>query len=377
MRPGLTTLVSFTPSYTNGRALGQYGRLDPATYSWVTPGGCDTLSATFSRPPRYRTDALDNGRILRAYRGGAIVWEGILDEPAPGLGGWGIQAHGAGSWGSAYRANWTGTWGTGTPDQIVNNAIGRGLEWINPGIGNPSGMWVGQQTDTGSQTVTDILNMVCYKGGLTWMVRTLPQGNVLSVVPLPTTPNRLLVSADPVPRSIAAGPTTLYIRYQASADDADTNTVATYGLTSVTNSALEASTGRREDFLDLSSAGVYTAGQAQAVGNQAMKQFTRVAFAEPFTVRHGSLRSLGGTLLDPGAFYMDGMAGMVCRLLLADYTPGSDSQLGAPQFLTGGYEWNDADLVGTVTPYEALRHDFSSLLEMVGSSAPDRTGATG
>lgn len=372
MRSGLTTVVSFTPSGGNARALGQFGRLTPPTYSWTTPGGCDQLTATFARPPRYRTDALDNGRVIRAFRGGHNVWEGILDEPGPSSDGWAITAHGAGSWANDYQAIWAPPWDTSVPDEVVNNAIAAGLDWVNPGIGSPSGMWIGQEMDSATSKVADVLNMVCGKGGLTWIVRTLPQGNVLSVIPLPTVANRLLISADPAARSVADAPTRLWIRYQATWDDPDNNVEATYGTTYIDKTAL-AGTGHREDVMDISSAGVYTAGDAQGVGYQVFKKFTRVAFTDPFAIRPGSLRNLGGTAVDPGAFYADNQSGMVCRLLLADYTPGTDSQFGAPVFLVGAYEWNDLDVTGTVTPAESMRHDFASMLSSVADDLPVRT----
>lgn len=374
MRPGLTTVVSFAPSgaASTGRALAQYGTLSPAVYSWTLPGGCNALSATFARPPRYRTDALDNGRLVRAYRGGAVVWEGILDEAAPGDDGWQITAHGAGAWGNDYQAVWSPPWDATIPDDVVNAAIGRGLDWVNPGIGNPSGMWIGQEMDSATSKVTDVLNMACSKGGLTWIIRTVPRGNVLTVMTLPTAANRLLICTDPVPRSVADAPTRLYVRYQATWDDPDAGTDATYATTYVDNAALDG-TGHREDVLDISSAGVYTAADAQAVGVQAFKQFTRIAFTEPFTVRHGGLRNLGGTPVDPGVFYTDNQYGMVCRVLLADYTPGSDSQLGAPVFLVGAYEWNDAEVTATITAAETVRHDFAGLLSMIAESLPVRT----
>lgn len=368
MRPGLTTLVTFRPDGSQGRALAQYGRISPATYSYTTPGGCDQLTATFARPPKYRTDALAPGRILRGYRGGSVVWEGSIDEPAPSEQGWAVVAHGAGGYSNDYRAIWTGTWGTGTPDQVVNNAIGRGLDWVNPGIGAPSGMWVGQQVDTASATVTDILNLVCTKGGLTWLVATTPRGNVLSVVPLPTAPNRILVTGSPLARSVAAGPTTLYLRYQSTSDAG--NVPAVFGLTSVSQAGLEAAAGRKEDWDDLSSAGVLTAGAAQAVGNQALKKWQRVTFTDAVTARRGSLLNLGGTPADPGCFYTEGQTGMVCRLWLADYTPAGDVIVGAPAVLVGAYEWNDADMVATITPAESLRHDFSALMSMIVDTRP-------
>jgi hypothetical protein len=375
MRPGLTALVTYRPDGSQPRALSQLGHISPAVYSYALPGGCDALTATFARPPRYRTDALDPGRLLRAYRGGAVVWSGILDEPAPGSGGWSLSAHGAGSFGNDYRAIWTGTWGTPTLDQIVNNAIGRGLNWANPGIGSPAGLWAGQAVDSGSVAVTDALNNACSKGGLTWIVTTTDTGsNVLSVVPRPSAPNRLLIIGDPMARSAALGPTTLYVRYQSAADGG--KTPAAYGLTSVTTALREPASGRVEDYMDLSSAGAQTAGQAQAPASAVLQKFQRDAFTASVTVRHGSLLNLGGTPCDPGAYLDGNMTAMVCKLLLADYTPVSDVITGAPSVLVGSYSWDDAALLATITPSESIRHNFASLMQMIAGTAPHRTRPT-
>lgn len=378
IRPGLTTLVSYTPTGADARALGLFGHLSPATYSFTNPGGCDQLTATFYRPPRARTSALDNGRLLRAYRGGSEVWQGILDEPAPGDEGWQITAHGMGGEAVNFRALSTVPWNTGMPDRVVNDAISRGLRWVNPGIGSPSGMWIGQQADEPSQSVADILTMVCTKGGLTWLVRTLPRGNVLSVVPLPTSANRVLIVGDPVARSVAAGPTTLFVRYQTSWDDPKTNTEAQYSWESYTPSVpREQAKGRIEEWTDISSAGVYTIPQVDALAGRIMGRFTRNAFADALPVRYGWLRNLGGTAVDPGVFYAPDMTGMVVRLILADYAPASDMLYGPPEVLIGAYEWNDAEMTGTATPFESIRHDFGSLLSMVTDTLPVREQPTG
>ena len=372
MRPGLTTLVTYRPDGSQPRALAQLGHVSPATYSYTLPGGCNALTATFARPPRYRTDALDPGRILRAYRGGAAVWAGIIDEPVPGDQGWSVSAHGAGTFGNDYRAIWTGTWGTSTVDLVVNNAIGRGLGWVNPGVGSPSGMWVGQVMDSASVSVTDVLNNACTKGSLTWIVSTVPGGNVLSVVPRPTAANRLLVVGSPLGRSVALGPTTLYVRYQTAGDSG--RTAAQYAVTS--SSIPRDGAGRVEDYLDLSSAGAQTATQAQAPASAVLAKFQRVAFTDSMTARHGGLRTLGGAFVDPGCFFTDSTVGMVCKLLLADYTPTADVTVGAPSILVGAYEWNDATLTATITPSESIRHNFSSLMQLIAGNAPHRTRPT-
>ena len=78
-----TQLVTYAPDGTSPRWLSQHGFVSGVTYSYVTPGGCDQLTAKFGKPPRWRDDALNPGRLLQAYRGGTVVWSGILDEPTP------------------------------------------------------------------------------------------------------------------------------------------------------------------------------------------------------------------------------------------------------------------------------------------------------
>jgi len=367
MRPGLTTLVTYRPDGTGPQFLSEIAHVSPAVYSFTCPGGCQDLTATVFQPPRWRTDALDPGRILKAHRGGTIVWAGVLDEPVPAEGGWQLSAHGTGSQGNDYRAVWTGGWTTSTPDQVVNNAIAAGLPWINPGIGSPAGMWIGQQVDSGSETVSDLLNMICNKGGLTWSVATAGGGNVLSVFALPTAVTHLLVAAGPVPRSVAAGATTLRIRY-ASAVDSGGNP-AVYSLTSVTDTARETAQGHTEDYLDLSSAGTYTPSTAQAVGSQVLKRFTRAAFTDAITLRHGQLLNPGGVPIDPGNFYADGPV-MVARMHLADLGYSGDIARGPVTFLVGEYDWDDAACVATVTPFESMRHRFSDLLSVAAEGHP-------
>jgi hypothetical protein len=370
MQSGLTQLVSFPPAGGPGTLLSNIGHVTPAIYSYTTPGGCDQLSTTFQRPPRYRTDALKQGAILRGFRGGSVVWEGLLDEPAPGDNGWTVTAQGAGKYGDNWRAVYSGAWGSGVADTIVNNAITRGADWVNPGIGSPSGIWYGQAVDSASEAVTDILNLITSKGGLTWQVTTGPNGNVLSVFALPTTPNRLLVCPDPAAQAVASEPDALLIRYQSTADNG--TTPAAYATTTVTQDKLITATGRREGFMDLSSTGVQTAGSSQAVGNQVLKRYIRAAFTQPFVIKYGELMNMGGTPTDPGFPYADGMTAMVCQALLSDFTLTGEAGPGPVIFMVGAYAWDDGERVATVTPFGYLRQDFGGLLSMVTDTTPVR-----
>src|SRR5262245_1338348 len=323
MPDDLSQVVTYDPDGTDPRWLGHYGYVTDLGYSFALPGGCDQMSCTLATPASWRNEVLNPGRLVRVTRGGTTAWAGILDEPQPGDSGWQVTAHGAGGYGDDYLAIWTGSWGTGVFNNAIDAAISRGLDWTRAqDIGATANIWTGQQVDSGGQTITDLLNLGAHKGGLTWAVQTTARGNIVSVFALPTAANRILSTANPEGRSIADAPTTVYVRYQATWD---TNTVpATYATTSVTSSAREAAQGRSEDLMDISSAGVYPAGAAQAVATSAMKRFTRAAFADPFHIQPGQLLTLGGQACDLGLFWADGITAMVCKLILADYAYGGE-----------------------------------------------------
>lgn len=355
------------PALLAPRLLSQVGHVQGLKWSFVLPGGCDQMSCTVQRDVRYRPDAFNAGRFVRVMRGASIAWEGKLQEPAPGRDGWAITAKGAGQYGADFDATYTGTWGTGIPDIAVGAAIGRGLRWINPGIGNPAGMWTGQAVDSGSQKIDALLNLITTKGNLTWYVTTTAQGNVLEVFPLPDqkTPTRLLVSNDPAARTLGGDYNRLFLRYQSSADSAS---AATYATTSVSNPDSIRQHGPMEEYVDISSAGQYTAALAQGVGNNILGQYIRANFATAFTVQPGQLLNAGGQPVDLGCE----QAGTVVRLMLMDFGYGGELRSGPVTFLTGAYEYDDEAQVATVTPFQSVRTNFSSLLSATSQTLPTR-----
>ena len=261
------------PGSSSWVPLGSAGVVTALTYSFTCPGGADAMTATVMVPASYRTQLFNPGWQVRITRGGHQVWDGKLDEPVPTSSGWNLTASGTGNRGTDYLAVYTDTWATSEPDEAVNNAISRGMPWINPGIGQPAGAWFGQAVDSGAQTITALLNLICTRGGLTWYVNSQPgglPGDDLNVFPLPTAPNRLLMCTSPVPRTLGGDINTIWIRYEISADGTDSsgNSVpAAYGLTPVTNAASIAAHGVMETYIDLSDVGVMTAAAAQQVGS--------------------------------------------------------------------------------------------------------------
>jgi hypothetical protein len=357
--------VAITPPGSSAlQYLGALGHVVNLTYSFICPGGADQATWDLMVPASYRSQQMNPGTTVSIFRGGSTVWNGKMDEPVPTPTGWTMSAIGTGNLGTDYLALYTGTWGTGTPDNAVNAAVVRGLPWANPGIGSPAGMWVGQEVDSGAQTITDLLTLVCTRGGLTWYVNSQPGGligNDLSVFPLPTTPNRLLISTTPVARTLGGDINTIYIKYMSAADNATTGAVATYAVTSVQNTQSVAVHGVIETYIDLSSAGVMSAGAAQTVGNNVLAIYQRASFAGPFTAAPGQLMTTGGQPIDPGT----DQAGTVCRLILTDFGYGGEVTPQFPiTFIVGSYSWDDQAQIATIAPYQALDQSLSGLLGM-------------
>lgn len=366
-QPGTSQVAVAPPGSSTWQYLGTLGLVTSLTYSFVCPGGADKLDATVMLPAAYRTQLLNPGWQVRVTRGGHIVWTGRMDEPVPSPSGWQVTAVGDGQRGQDFRAVYSSTWPAGEPDEAVNNAIARGLPWVNPGIGSPSGMWLGQAQDSGSSSIADLLNLVCTRGGLTWYANSQPGGQPgtdLSVFPLPATVNRLLVVTEPVPRTLGGDINTIFIRYQvtdASSDASGGSQQATYGTTSVQNAASVAAHGVTETNIDLSSAGVMSLGAAQAVGNSVLANYKRASFAGPFTAARGQLLNAGGAPVDPGT----DQAGTVVRLILTDWGAGGEVNPGQPiTFLVGSYAWDDFAQKATIGPYQRLDESLSGLLSM-------------
>ena len=373
--PGSGNTAISLPAPKSPRWLGSIGHVTGLTRSYTCPGGPETLSLLLRLPPDYRTDALNPGRVVQVYRGGSCVWEGKLNEPTAAPEGWTVTAHGAGTYGEDFAAYWT-TWNA---DNAVDRARSRGLRWQNPGIGAPSGIYLVQQQDPASETITAHLNLLITGGGLLWqlqrpMVSSPPADPwVLSVFPFkqdangnPTqAPDRILISNAPVARTIAADINYILLRYQATADIAATSTkkavAATFAITSASNPASVAAHGQMEYFLDVSSAGVMSATAARAIGQQVLTRFVRASFAGPFTASPGQVRTTGGQPVDLGC---DG-AGLVYQVMVTDGGYGGEVAPAPLVFMSGAYEYDEDTGTATITPFQSARHDLASLISQL------------
>lgn len=387
IEPGMSSVVTLTPAGTQPRWLGALGHVNQLTYSYINPGGCNQMSCLLQLPADLRTDALNPGRIVQVRRGGGCVWDGKLQEPVPGPAGWQVTAVGTGLAGSDYRAVYTSAWGSsGNQNDAVNQAISRGLRWTNPG-GNlsgppwtsgsiPSAVWFGQAVDSAADSVTELLNLFCTKGGYTWYVTTLhaPDGsqpyygnNSLSVYALPAATlanvTRILVSAQPVPRTLGGDYNQLFLRYQTSPDTA---TAATFGLTNVSTAASITQHQSLEAYDDMSSSGQQTLAAIQAAGNNVLARYQRASFAGPFVVRYGELLTPGGYPVDLGT----DQCGQMVKLILADYGYGGEVVPDPVIFMIGAYEYDDMAQTASVTPFQSLDLSMTNLLAAIATTLP-------
>jgi len=356
--PTSVQVVTRAPDGSNPMWLGQVGHVTGLSLSHAVPGGPDQLSCVLQTTTAGRPVAIQAGRRVKAYAGVRPVWDGQLDEPTPGGDGWQVVAHGAGAFGQQFNAIWTATWASGAaPSDAVDQAISRGMRWVNPGFNPPpSGAWMGQVPDNASLKIADVLNLLCSRGGLTWQVKCTAGGNVLGFITVPVapvTPTRLLVATGPVARTIGGVVNAITLRYQVSTDSSGG---ATYNTTTVTNAAMIAMYGRSEQFLDISNAGNQTAGQAQAVGNWVLNRYQQAAFGGPFTITPGQYLTARGSRVNLATE----QAGEVVRLLVSDY--GGAVSAGVPvTFLVGAYSYDEESGTAQVTPFGSVRTDFTTL----------------
>ena len=353
----LTMVATRAPDGTQFTPLGTLGHVTPAVYSDAMPGGNDSLTCTLQVSANARHPAFDPGRILEAYRGGSKIWEGILGEPSPGDGGWTLTAQGAGNYGANYLSIWS-SWNQNDP---IDQAITRGLRWNKPSFSS-TGLYLAEQQDSGSQTVTDFLTLITRPGAYTWHVG---RRNTLTVFPIPTTPTRILWASSPAARSLAGYINALTGRYQ-SADD---------GTNPATYRAHHRHERRehRQAPADRGVLGHHPGRDHQLRHRRRVRHAGavpvpgRVSWAGPLTVRYGSYTTMTGVPVDLGCE----MAGEVVLLLLADGPYGGEVSPSPPvTFPVGRVEYDDGAQTLAVTPFQAVPNDLSTLLSALASAIP-------
>ena len=380
--PGSSQVAVAPPGSSNWQWLGTLGQVTALTYSYVCPGGADKMTCTIMVPASYRTQLFNPGWSVKIVRGGHDVWHGKLDEPQPSASGWTLTAVGAGNRGTDFTAYYAVTpWPNSEPDEIINRAISRGLPWVNPGLNSSpyfSQFWFGQQLDPAAQTVTAFLNLITSRGGLTWYVNSQPGGlyggDDLSVFPLPTVPNRLLVCTTPVARTLGGYVNSIFVRFLQTADNATATppVAAVYNVVETQNAASVAAHGVTEAYLDLADAPLMTSAAAQAIASQILSVYEAASYAGPFRVSYGQLLNMGGQAIDLGT----DQASTRVKLILVDGGYGGEVVPGPVEFTVGAYSYDDVAQVATLTPYQEIDASLSGLLSATSAAMTPLTVAS-
>ncbi len=394
-------VVTWAPDGSDPRYFGRIGHVTGLNYSFTCPGGPDQLSLTLQTPPGARDQALNPGRLVGVYRGGSKCWNGKLDEPTSGTGGWAVTAHGAGTFGADYRASYgSGPYQTAatssstetetqvlahaasqgwTADGPVNAAIARnipglswgGLSWVNPGIAaslaaaGASPAFLNSPTDPGSASITDFLTAITSPVGLLWYVG---RWNVLNVFPPPTVPTRILICTSPAARTLHGYYTAIQAYYQLTPDSTTggTNPVdipATYQVVEEYNTPNAAVHGTMENFIDLTAVGAIDTASAQAVLVALLEKYQAASYSEAFPVQQGQLLTMGGTPVDLGCE----QAGTCVQLVLADGGYGGEVSPGPVTFVTGAYNFSDDAQSATITPWQSALFDLPTMMGNLAS----------
>jgi hypothetical protein len=357
-----SSISTRAPDRTDFQPLGAIAPVSGLAWADTYPGGPDSATCAVQAESAVQPRSLEPGRIVEITRGGSVQFEGILSQPAYVQGtGWQVGAKGAGTYGDGYRDIYT-TWNA---NDGVNQAIARSpgpLRWVNPGI--PSGLFLAQQQDSASQTITDFLTLITKAAGYGWHVG---RNNVLSVAPVPVTPTRILMATSPQARALAGYINALVARYQVTADNTTTGAAATYGLVIATNPPSIAKHQRMEAYWDISQAGVLSSGIALGYAASALSQYQAASWAGPIPVQYGQYLTMTGVPVDLGCE----KAGEVALLMLADGPYGGEVTAAPPvSFVVGKLEYDDTTQAGGITPYLGVPGDLSSLLDALATTLP-------
>jgi len=396
-----TTGIVTWPEPSRPEWMGTLGHVTGLSMEWAKPGGPVSMAFNLTCPPAFRTEGMNCGRRVQAFRGGSCIWDGILEEPTPSATGWAFTADGTGVEGANYAAFYT-SW---TADDPVNKAIGRGLRWRNDGIGSPPGLFGLNSTnaqDSGSLTTQDFLNLLCTSGALYWSIEPpLSAGIpaepwVLRFRPFPTDisgnplssgvtapeqwniqewqridlkakltrvpPDLYIVNTSPTSRTLNGTYNTLVCRYQSSPDIPATSKTgaiaAAYNTIYVDQPGAVVEQGRVEYYLDMTSNGVMTAAQVVQVAQNILSRFIRLSFFNPYTVMPGQLLNNGGEPVDLAC----DQSGKMATVLIANAPVGGDVTFDPVTFFIADYVYDDDSQTATITPYQSAGKDIQSLI---------------
>jgi hypothetical protein len=328
------------------RWLGQLGIVSGITYTWNNPGGPATFGCKLLCDPHMRHTGLTPGRVLTVWAGGSEMWRGTLDEPTPADDGWTLSATGIGSAGNDAVA-YDNPSNAYFAQQEVEAAIARGaLPWKSA----DTYPLVWATAERGSISITDTVDFVArFSNGGRWTVDVNGQLDFPAAF---TQHTRFLAANTPGGgRTLEAYANALVAKYQI-ADQS-------YGYRSRFNQKSIDKHGRREEFVDLSSAGITTAANVDAALDAMIARYGhRARWSGSFACARGMVLLRGGVPEEPCAVRPNNMFRM--QIIQPDF--GGEVEANELQFVGGETSYDaDSDVV-TITPQESARRSLQDVL---------------
>jgi hypothetical protein len=294
--------------------------------------------------PRANHIALQPGRRV-LIPSGAGYWQGELNNPHRGD-VWEFTVNGSADLATHYTAVASTSGNAWNLDEVVDEAIARGLQWTRPSAlptteGNQG---------SGSGSVADVLDAVCDAENYLWRVS---RGGALTAISRPsTTVAYLLLASDTGGgRSVQGFVTDVHVIYKDAAD---------YAVKTVTRSVSARPYGRRELPLDVTSRGPISTARANSIGdNYLAKRGPRLDFTQAFTVAPGQLLTPGGTPVDNSI--VEANDGAVKLLLTDPDTAAGELTYQAPTINMGETDYDEDSGILTVTPLEVDRTGLAAV----------------
>lgn len=329
--------------------LDMLGVVSAIRYSTVYPGGDETAQWQMTLDARRTHRALATGRRISIPYGTSTGWQGTLDNPQRGN-PWQFTATGRPAEAKNYQAVAPTTGNALALNEVVDNAISRGLAWTRPSS-LPS--VTDAQDQSGSINLDDALTAVGQAVSQYW---TLSRSLAVTMAALPTTLTYVLMASDTAGgRTLGDYATDVYVTYL------DWNSNAP---TTILRSATSRPFGRVEKNLDITNLNAIPLAQAQAAGDSYLAtNSARLRFLGAFTVTYGQLLNPGGTPVDLATI----QAGSVVRILLTDPdTAAGELALGAVQLVVGQTDYDvDSDTL-TLTPMDVAQRGVGAYLGLTG-----------
>jgi hypothetical protein len=322
------------------------------TYSSTYPGGPDQASWNLLVPEAFEHRALTPGRRIEVINGASRVWRGRLQEPTPGT-PWNCAAVGIGAEGTSYRAYAPTSNNALALNEVVDQAIARGLPWKRSGTLPTE---TGTNQGSASMTVTDALNQVADDNNLYWRVDATGS---LTMGGSPPNATHLFFAVDTAgARTLNGYVTTIFVHYT----DSTSKTVKTVMSS---NAAAAAKFGVIEDEFDLSGVGSMSATHAQQYADSLITKIgPHTYFSDQYTATYGQLCNIGGQPVDLATAYagMDLRVHYVAPSATGEVYPGqaADVLIGAVQYDSD----NDTLTLTPVAPPSATSNPEAALTKL-------------